>query len=169
MTTNFEVTDLLSPDEVVTDVRVADKNSLLGELSRRASIKLGLDEHVVFDALTNREKLGSTGVGQGLALPHARIKEIARMHGVFYKLMKPIQFGAIDDEPVDLFFALLVPASQDREGIRALSCIARQLRGQDILKSIRHATTPEAIFELLTASLPNDLTKTASPERRLPG
>jgi PTS system nitrogen regulatory IIA component len=168
MTTNIEVTDLLSPDEVVADVRLADKNALLRELSRRACAKLGLDENIVFEALANREKLGSTGVGQGLALPHARIKDIARMYGVFYKLAKPIQFGAIDDEPVDLFFALLIPASQDREGIHALSCIARQLRGQDTRNSIRRATSPQAIFELVTASRPNDSTKTASAERRSP-
>ena len=118
-------------------------------VSEVAARQFGLDAGVVLDALAEREQAGSTGVGSGVAVPHARLEGLQRMRGVFVRLDHPVDFDSIDDQPVDLIFALFAPPNASTEHLRTLARVSRLLRQADLREQLRQARTPDAIHALL--------------------
>lgn len=143
----MQVQDFLSPRRVVADLRIASKVGLLRELSRRAGEELKLPADVIATALLKREELGSTGMGNGFAIPHATIAQLKSPYGTLVRLGQPIAFDAIDGEPVDLVFLLLVPEPAQGQNLNALACVARRLRDRGVLKALRTAADASAMYQ----------------------
>lgn len=127
----------------------SSKRQVLSVIADIAARNFGLPQDQVLDALLEREAAGSTGVGHGVAVPHARIEGVDRMRAVFVRLEQPVAFEAVDDQPVDLLFALFAPKGSSSEHLRALARVSRLLRHGDIREQLRHAKTAEAIHLLL--------------------
>ena len=145
----MEITEIVAPDAVLANLKVTSKKQVLQELAQRAAKLSGLDERTIFDTLLERERLGTTGVGRGIAIPHGKLAELGQVMGVFARLVKPIDFDAIDDEPVDLLFLLLAPESAGAEHLKALARVSRLLRDQTVCNKIRGSEDGDAIFALL--------------------
>ncbi len=145
----MELIDLVQPAQVVADLRARDKAQLMAELSRRAGSALGVEPQVIEAALTARERLGSTGLGQGFALPHARLGGLDRFFGLLARLARPIDFDAIDERPVDLVFLLLIPEDAGSEHVAALAAISRRMRDHAFVQRLRKATSAEAMHAAL--------------------
>ena len=124
----MDITDLLSADSVVSHLKATGKKQALQELAVIAARTAGREDREIFDILLERERLGTTGVGHGIAIPHGKLKELDRLHGVFARLERPIDFDAIDDEPVDLVFVLLAPETAGADHLKALARVSRLLR-----------------------------------------
>ena len=148
----MEVADFLNPEDVVAGLGSANKAQLLRELARRAGSAVKIESQMILEALQAREELGSTGVGHGIAVPHARIKAIPRLFGLFTCLDKAIDFAAIDEQPVDLVFLLLIPWEAGSEHLAALAAVSRRLRNKDVTRELRAQTNPRKLFETLTGS-----------------
>ncbi len=148
----MEIADLVSVDGVVADLKVSSKKQALQELSQRAAALTGLHERAIFDTLLERERLGTTGVGVGIAIPHGKLPELDRLHGLFARLAQPIDFEAIDEQPVDLIFLLLAPESAGADHLKALARVSRLLRDNTVCDKLRGSDTAEAIYALLTES-----------------
>ncbi|MDA1100871.1 MAG: PTS IIA-like nitrogen regulatory protein PtsN [Proteobacteria bacterium] len=146
----MDMVDLLVQEGVVANLKARSKKQALQELSQQAAALTGLHERVIFDVLLQREKLGTTGIGRGIAIPHGKIQELERLHGIFARLRKPIDFDAIDEQPVDLIFLLLAPESAGADHLKALARISRLLRDDAVCAKLRGADDPEALFALLT-------------------
>ncbi len=146
----MEISSLVTPDCVVPRLRSASKKQVLQELARHASRVAGADERVIFDALLERERLGSTGVGLGIAIPHAKLPGLPGLHGVFARATSPIDFDSVDEQPVDLVFLLLAPEDAGADHLKALARVSRLLRNHDICQKLRGADSQEAIYALLT-------------------
>ena len=146
----MEISDFLQPDQIVAGLRVSDKAQLTAELSRRAAAALQIARQPVEAALIARERLGSTGLGRGFALPHARLAGLDRFFGLFARLARPIDFDAIDERPVDLVFLLLIPDNSGGEHVAALAAISRRIRDQALAQRLRKAASAEAMYSLLT-------------------
>src|SRR5207302_4707991 len=123
----MQIADLLTPRSVVPQLRAAGKKQALQEIARRAATITGCSERQIYDVLTERERLGSTGIGRGVAVPHGKLAELPRLYGLFARLERPIPFEAVDDQPVDLVFALLAPAEGGAAHLRALARVSRLL------------------------------------------
>ncbi|WP_203309085.1 MULTISPECIES: PTS sugar transporter subunit IIA [Sphingomonas] len=147
-----DFSDLLRPDAVHTDVAVANKKTLFAQLASAAGA-LGLDARLVAERLAAREKLGSTGFGGGVAIPHARLPDLDAVTGVFLRLPQPIEFDAVDDLPVDLVFLLLSPEDAGADHLKALARVSRRLRDRAFLAKLRGAGSPDALYALFTAEL----------------
>jgi len=143
------IADFLAPADVIVGLRSIDKVQLIRELARRAAPATGIDAGVIANALQARELLGSTGLGKGFALPHARVPGLARFFGAFARLARPIDFQAIDDAPVDLVFLLLIPAGAENEHVAALAAISRRLRNTEVLTGVRKAGNAAALHALI--------------------
>ena len=143
--------ELIGPDHIVDALRASDKQQLLRQLSQRAGRALSLDADVILGALQTRETLGSTGVGQGIALPHAKISGLRQLFGLFARLERPIDFDAIDQQPVDLLFLLLAPENTPRDQIAALARISHLFRDAGACGALRQAPTAEAIYAIIKA------------------
>ena len=143
------IVDLLAPADVMVGLRVGNKENLIRELARRAATATGADAAVIVNALLSREQLGSTGLGKGFALPHARVSGLARFFGAFARLARPIDYQAIDDLPVDLVFLLLIPAGAENGHVAALAAISRRLRNAEVLSGVRKADTAARLHALL--------------------
>ena len=146
----MDLGDLISPEDIVSPLRCNTKKQLLQELSERASRKTGIDARRIFDTLQQRERLGSTGAGNGIAIPHGKLDGLKRITGLFARLEKPVDFDALDDLPVDVVFLLLAPAGAGADHLKALARIARVLREPDKIDKLRDAHDPAAIYSLLT-------------------
>ena len=146
----MEMDELLAQDAVVPNLKAGSKKQLLQELSHKAATLTGIEERRIFDVLLERERLGTTGVGQGIAIPHGKIGELSRLRGLFARLAAPINFDAIDDEPVDLIFLLLAPESAGADHLKALARISRLLRDQEFCRKLRGSDEADAIYALLT-------------------
>ena len=146
----MNISDLLAPDAVLAALKVQSKKQLLQELSAKASVQTRLPERKIFETLTERERLGSTGVGQGIAIPHGRIAEIKKIVGVFARLESPIDYDAVDKQPVDLVFMLLAPEDAGADHLKALARVSRLLRNQQACEKLRAATKAEALYAILT-------------------
>ena len=133
------IANFLTQNDVMTEVRASDKDKLLKDLSTRAALEVGLDPALVSAEILKREELGSTGLGSGVAIPHARIPGLGKPRGVLAQLNRAIDFAAIDEEPVDLVFLLLLPNSSTGEQLNALAAVARQLRRPTIAAMLRKA------------------------------
>ncbi len=142
----MKIPDLLSPTDVTIDVRALNKQHLLQELAAKAAGRLGLPVEQVTSYLLRREGLGSTGIGRGVAIPHARLPELQRPFGLLAKLKQPIEFDAIDGQAVDLVFVLLLPAAADEGQIGALALVARTLRPPENLARLRAAKNAAELY-----------------------
>lgn len=145
----MEIADLIAPQQVIQRLRATDKRHALAELARRAAVSLDIDSQGVLDALLTREQLGTTGVGQGIAIPHARVATIKEMFCLFARLERPIDFAAIDNEPVDLVVLLLVPVDARREHLAALATVSRRLRDKDVARRLRQAKDAGELYDVL--------------------
>jgi nitrogen PTS system EIIA component len=146
----MNITDLIVPERVFAGVHASNKTQLLRDLALRASKFIGLNERTVLDALNAREQLGSTGVGEGIAIPHARIDGLSSFFALFIRLDRPIDFAAIDGQPIDLVFLLLSPAGSTTDHLAALACVSRRLRDREVAHRLRAAKQPTQVYEALT-------------------
>jgi PTS system nitrogen regulatory IIA component len=145
----MKIPDLLSPADVMIDVRTSDKNRLLRELAAKAASSLNLHVDQVAPLLLKREDLGSTGIGRGVAIPHARLPGLHRPFGLLAKLNQPIEFDAIDGQAVDLVFLLLLPAAAENAQLSALALVARTLRPSEVLVRLRRAKTVSEVYSAI--------------------
>jgi PTS system nitrogen regulatory IIA component len=141
--------ELLDPGAISARLNAVSKRQALSLVAEIASRSLDCKPAEILAKLMQRERLGSTGVGYGVAVPHARLKGLDRMHGVFVRLETPIDFGAVDEQPVDLIFALLAPADHPAEHLRALAKVSRALRQADLRQQLRQAHGVDAIRALM--------------------
>lgn len=159
----MEITDLLKSERIISSLRASSKKQALQELSRRAAEITGLHERAIFDVLLERERLGTTGVGNGIAIPHGKLSDLKELFGVFARLEKPVDFDAVDEQPVDLIFLLLAPESAGADHLKALARISRQFRDRTVCERLRVATDQISLFRLLTGE-----TITTPPNNNLP-
>jgi nitrogen PTS system EIIA component len=147
----MKIEDFLSPADVIVGQPALEKGQLLKALSQRVAASVRLTPGKITDALLKREKLGSTGVGNGIAIPHARLSDVQRPVGILALLKKPIAFEAVDGGPVDIVFLLLAPPVPAADQLNALACIARTLRDPAVLSDLRLATDSAEAFRAITA------------------
>lgn len=148
----MDITDLISPESVIPSLKATSKKQALQELARHAAGLTGLHERAVFDTLLERERLGTTGVGNGIAIPHGKLPQLSRLYGVFARLDRAIDFEAIDEQPVDLIFLLLAPESAGADHLKALARVSRLLRDKSMCEKLRGTTTAEALYALIAES-----------------
>jgi PTS system nitrogen regulatory IIA component len=143
------IADLLDPAAVTLRVSAPGKRQVLGVIADVAARVLGVDADAVLDGLLEREAAGSTGVGQGVAIPHARIDGIERVRAIFVRLETPVAFGSVDDKPVDLLVALLAPRDASAQHLRALARVSRMMRQPELREQLRQARSADAVNVLL--------------------
>lgn len=141
----------MTPSVVIATLRVSSKKQLIQELARHAAPLVAEPEARVFDVLIERERLGSTGIGGGIAIPHGRIGSLSRVIGIFARLERPVPFDAVDDMPVDLVYMLLAPTDAGADHLKALAHVSRTLRDQGLCERLRNADGQDAIRALLGA------------------
>ena len=144
--------EMIQPSSIVANLRVSSKKQALQELSKRAAELTGLSERKIFEVLIQRERLGTTGVGHGIGIPHGKLSELDRLYGLFARLENPIDFDSIDEQPVDLICVLLAPETAGADHLKALARVSRLLRDQNVCEKIRGSDKAEAIHALLTNS-----------------
>ena len=154
MMTDFS--DLLLPDTVLQGVPAASKKAVLPQLAGMLAAAHNLDAAVVSDALAARERLGSTGFGGGVAIPHGKLPGLAKVVGLFARLAQPVDFLAVDDLPVDLIFVLVSPSDAGAEHLKALARVSRRLRDRAFVAKLRGAGSRDALYALLTADEARD-------------
>ncbi len=143
-------TDILTPEGVIVNLKVASKKQAFQELAKAVADITSLDARVVFDAILERERLGSTGVGHGVAIPHARLAGLKEITGVFARLAQPIDFDAVDERPADLIFMLLAPLGAGADHLKALARVSRAFRREDLRDRLRSAPSVDAVKALLS-------------------
>jgi PTS system nitrogen regulatory IIA component len=147
----MHIREFLAPSDVAIEVPAREKTGLLRELSARAASVLQLPAAMVADEIAKRDELGSTGIGGGACLPHARLREVKRPFGLLVRLGDRIPFEAIDDKPVDIVFLLLLPASSQLQQLNALAAVARRLSDADVLRRLRAAPSADALYWAITS------------------
>ncbi len=145
----MDLSDLIEVSSVMPTLKANSKKQLLQLLAEKAAQVTGLTEREIFDTILQRERLGSTGVGNGIAIPHGKLRGIRKIIGVFARLETPVDFESLDDQPVDLVFLLLAPESAGADHLKALSRIARVLRDSDTVAKIRGSNDAAAIYTFL--------------------
>lgn len=150
----MDIGELLARDGIVLRSGASSKRQALHVVAEAAAHAMGLDEGRVMDALQEREALGSTGLGSGVAVPHARIEGLERIWAVFVRLDTPVAYGAVDDRPVDLLFALFAPPREGAEHLRALAAVSRAMRSGELREQLRKARTTDAIHALFVREAP---------------
>jgi PTS system nitrogen regulatory IIA component len=148
----MEIDELIGPNAVVAKLRVTSKKQALQELAKRAAELTGQPERAIFEVLIERERLGTTGVGNGIAIPHGKLADLDRLYGLFARIETPIDFDAIDEQPVDLICVLLAPETAGADHLKALARVSRLLRDRVICDKLRGTESAEAIRALLTES-----------------
>ncbi|MDJ0944058.1 MAG: PTS IIA-like nitrogen regulatory protein PtsN [Kiloniellales bacterium] len=146
----MDIAELISSEDIVPSLRVGSKKQALQELSKRAAELTGQPERAIFEVLIQRERLGTTGVGQGIAIPHGKLPELDRLYALFARLETPVDFDAIDEQPVDLICLLLAPETAGADHLKALAQVSRLLRNKAICEKIRGSDGPDAIYALLS-------------------
>jgi nitrogen PTS system EIIA component len=146
------LTDLVVPQAVVPALRVNSKKQALQELAARAATMSGRSDREIFEVLMQRERLGSTGIGSGIAIPHGKLAKLDRLFGVFARLERPVDFEALDGQPVDLMFLLLAPEAAGADHLKALARVARLLRDPEVARKLRESRDAEALYAVLTNS-----------------
>jgi PTS system nitrogen regulatory IIA component len=146
----MEIADLLSPQGVIANLRASSKKQALHDLAKRAAEISGLDERAIFDVLVERERLGTTGVGNGIAIPHGKLPNMDRLFALFARLERPVDFDSIDEQPVDLIFLLLAPESAGADHLKALARVSRLLRDKGMCEKLRGTDNTDALYALLT-------------------
>jgi nitrogen PTS system EIIA component len=147
----MNISDFLLATNVSTDVVASDKQKLLSDLARKAAVAVDVPAEIILAELSKREELGSTGMGGGLAIPHARLRQVAKPFGMLVHLKKPIDFNAVDGKPVDTVFLLLLPEANGGDRVGALACVARKLRDPATIAAVRRARDGAQIYRTLTA------------------
>ncbi|MBP2291840.1 MULTISPECIES: PTS IIA-like nitrogen regulatory protein PtsN [Azospirillum] len=142
--------DLITPHAILPSLKAGSKKQALQDMARKAAELTGQHERAIFDVLLERERLGTTGVGHGIAIPHGKLSNLDRVHGVFARLERPIDFDAIDEQPVDLIFLLLAPDHAGADHLKALARVSRLLRDQSMCEKLRGSDSADAIYALLT-------------------
>ena len=151
-----DLDDLLKPDAVRSGITAGSKKKLFALLGEMAGAAYGLDAAAVTERLSEREKLGSTGFGGGIAIPHGKIAGLPGVRGLFVRLDKPLDFASVDDLPVDLVFALLSPPDGGGEHLKALARVSRRLRDRAFIAKLRDAGSADAVYALLEGSETRD-------------
>lgn len=146
------IKDFLAAGDVVVGLSATDKMNLLRDLIRRAAAALKLPFEAISADILKREALGSTGVGEGIAIPHARVAGLKSPFGMLARLANPIDFAAVDGQPVDLVFLLLLPATASGEQLNVLACVARRLRDGKLQQQLRTAKDSDAVYRLIAAN-----------------
>jgi nitrogen PTS system EIIA component len=141
--------DLVAPDAVLPALKVNSKKQALQELAAKAAELTGQSERAIFEILLQREKLGSTGVGNGIAIPHGKLPKLHKLFGLFARLDRPIDFEALDGQPVDLVFLLLAPEGAGADHLKALARVARLLREPDVVQKLRQSRDADALYAVL--------------------
>ena len=147
----MNISDLLVPEAIVAALKAQSKKQLLQELAARTHSLKALPARRVFETLVERERLGSTGVGSGIAIPHGRMAEVSTITGLFVRLDAPIDYEAVDSQPVDLVFMLLAPENAGADHLKALARVSRLLRDRQVCEKLRAAASAEALYAILTA------------------
>jgi PTS system nitrogen regulatory IIA component len=143
------LTDVVAPEAILPALKVNGKKQALQELAARAAQLCGQNERTILDILMQREKLGSTGVGSGIAIPHGKLPKLGKLFGLFARLERPVDFESLDGQPVDLIFLLLAPEGAGADHLKALARVARLLRDPDIASKLRESRDAEAIYAVL--------------------
>ncbi len=146
----MRISDILGPSAVKSMTSGSSKKRLFQSIGDIAAANFGLDASGVVDALTERENLGPTGVGHGVALPHARLETLERVRGIFVRLDKPVDFDSVDRQPVDLVFALFAPVDAGVDHLKALAVVSRTLRSASVCTKLRANADEATLFMLLT-------------------
>ena len=148
----MQLSSIVSPGAVRAYPQVSSKKRLFQDIAEMAAQLYGLDASQTLDALQERESLGPTGVGNGVALPHARLHGLDRVVGLFLRLEKPLDFDAVDRQPVDLIFALLAPKNSGVDHLKALALVSRTMRDQDLRNKLRANEDPVILHAILSAA-----------------
>lgn len=150
----MDLSKVLNENCILLDVEASSKREFLEKVAAKAAESSGLHAKEIFDALLQRERLGTTGTGDGVAIPHSRFGRIDRLYGVFARLKTPIDFESVDDKPVDIAFTLLAPESAGADHLKALAQISRLFREKKILAELRNAKSQSSAYSVLTKQLP---------------
>jgi len=143
------LTDLVAPTAILPALKVNNKKQAIQELAARAAVLTGQSEKAILEILLQREKLGSTAVGNGVAIPHGKLPKLGRLFGLFARLERPVDFEALDGQPVDLVFLLLAPEAAGADHLKALARVARLLRDPEIAKKLRESSDADALYAVL--------------------
>ena len=146
----MDLGDLIKPDAVIANLRARSKKALFPEIAARAGELLKIDGSLIQEAVWRREMLSSTGIGRGIAIPHARMPQVMAMFGMFARLEQPIDFEAMDAQPVDLVFLLLAPEQSGADHLQALARVSRLMRDHATLERLRGSRTRNAMYAVLT-------------------
>jgi nitrogen PTS system EIIA component len=146
----MNLAEIIDARAVLPHLKAQNKKQLLQELSQAMAAIVAVDHRIIFETLMTREKLGSTGLGQGIAIPHGRLPHIKRVYGLFARLATPVAYDSVDGEPVDLIFVLLSPDQAGADHLTALARISRLLREPDTMKKLRGTDSSEGLYAILT-------------------
>lgn len=149
------ISDLLSPQTIISDLKATSKKQALQEISSYAAAQLNLEDRTILDALLERERLGSTGVGNGVAVPHAKMVDLDKLYLLFARLSTPVAFDSPDGRPVDLMFLLLTPENAGGDHLTALAKVSRLLRDEKVCSLLRGSDSAEAIYSAILESEQN--------------
>ncbi|WP_019994925.1 PTS IIA-like nitrogen regulatory protein PtsN [Aureimonas ureilytica] len=150
----MDLADLIAEDAILPALRSQSKKQVLQDISEKASELTGLPARTIFETILQRERLGSTGIGNGIAIPHGKLNGLPGIRGVFARLVKPVEFEAMDDQPVDLVFLLVAPETAGADHLKALSKIARMLRNPQTVTDLRAGRDAHALHHVMTQSQP---------------
>jgi len=142
--------DLVAHNAIIPALKVNGKKQILQELAAKAAELCGLNERTIFEILLQREKLGSTGVGNGIAIPHGKLPKLTKLFGLFARLERPADFESLDGQPVDLVFLLLAPEGAGADHLKALARVARLLREPEVARKLRDSRDADALYAVLT-------------------
>jgi PTS system nitrogen regulatory IIA component len=142
-------TDLVAPNAIIPALKVNGKKQALQEIAAKAAELTGQNDRTILEILLQREKLGSTGVGNGVAIPHGKLAKLNKVFGLFARLERPVDFDALDGQPVDLVFLLLAPEGAGADHLKALARVARLLRDPEIARKLRESRDAEALYAVL--------------------
>jgi nitrogen PTS system EIIA component len=148
----MDLSDVITPEAILPSLKANSKKQVLQAIAEKAAAMTGVEERDIFDTLNKREKLGSTGVGGGIAIPHGKLAKLDQIFGMFARLPKPIDFEALDETPVDLIFLLLAPESAGADHLKALARVARLFREPGIAGKLRASSDASALYAVLTES-----------------
>jgi PTS system nitrogen regulatory IIA component len=148
------LTDLVAPNAVIPALKVNSKKQAIQELAAKAAKLTDQNERTIFETLLQRERLGSTGIGNGIAIPHGKLARIERLFGLFARLARPVDFDALDGQPVDLVFLLLAPEAAGADHLKALARVARLLRDREVARKLRDSHDAEALYAVLALQPP---------------
>ena len=148
----MRISEFLTPQDIFPDLKATGKKQVLQELASFASERLGIEDRAIFDVLVERERLGTTGFGNGVAIPHGRMCQLDKLNMMFARLSTPVAFDAVDGRPVDLLFLLLTPENAGADHLTALAKASRILRDESLCAKLRGAETAEAIYSTILES-----------------